>query len=76
MKEYPVLDALAAQQARTLHRTIVQADISEHQLWWYYYGLGGDAGEVEMEACLYQALHLSLLQRNILDHAAHELITY
>jgi hypothetical protein len=76
MKEYPMLDALAAQQARTLHRTIVQADISEHRLWWCYYGLGGDAGEVEMEAYLYQALHLSLLRRNILDHAAHELITY
>lgn len=71
-----MLDALAARQARTLHHTIAQADISEQQLWWYYLNLGGDAGEVEVEAYLYQALDLPGLQRAILDHAAHELITY
>jgi hypothetical protein len=29
-----------------------------------------------MQAYLHEALHLSRLQRNVLDRAAHELITY
>lgn len=70
-----MLDALAAQQARTLHRTVAQADIGEHQLWRHHYDLGGDAGEVETQANLYEALNPSRLQRDVLGRAAHEFIT-
>jgi hypothetical protein len=71
-----VLDALAAHQSCGLHRSIAAAGISQYQLWWYYYGLGGDVGEMEVNAYLHQALHLPRLQRSLLDHASHELITY
>jgi hypothetical protein len=71
-----MLDALAAHQSLLLHQCLGEAEISEHQLWWYYYGLGGVVGEVEVDAYLHQALHLPRFQRNLLDHAGHELITY
>ncbi|MEX5299880.1 hypothetical protein RCG67_14000 [Kocuria sp. CPCC 205292] len=69
-----MLDALAAQQARLLQLTIAQADISVFQLWWHYFSLGGDVGQLEIEAYLHQALHLPRLDRQLLDHAASELI--
>lgn len=75
MKEHSVLDAFAAQQARLLHQAIGQADIPVGQLWWHYFSLGGDAGVLEVDAYLHQALHLPHLQRQLLDQSAHELIT-
>lgn len=69
-----MLDALAAQQARQLQQAITQADLTLAQLWWHYLSLGGDTGQLEVEAYLYQALDLPRFQRELLDHAAHELI--
>ncbi|MEX5304854.1 hypothetical protein RF644_03775 [Kocuria sp. CPCC 205258] len=71
-----MLDALEAQQARTLHHTMAQAGISVSQLWWHYFSLGGDTGEVEIEAYLHQVVHLPRLDRLMLEHACHELINY
>jgi hypothetical protein len=70
-----VLDGLAAQQAHLLHHTIVGAGISVHHLWWHYFSLGGDAGPLEIDAYLHQTLHLPSLDRQLLDHAAEELLT-
>lgn len=53
-----MLDALAAQQARQAHQTITQADITLARLWWHYLSLGGDTGQLEVEAYLHQALDL------------------
>lgn len=69
-----MLDALAAQQARQLQHTLAQADISVLQLWWHYFSLGGDVGQLEIEAYLHQPLHLPRLDRQLLDQAATELI--
>lgn len=69
-----MLDTLAAQQARLLHHTLVRAGISEHQLWWHYFSLGGNAGQLEVEAYVHQALHLPRFERHLLDHAAEELL--
>jgi hypothetical protein len=69
-----VLDALAAQQARLLHHTLGRADISVHHLWWHYFSLGGDAGPLEVDAYVHQALHLPRLDRQLLDQAAEELL--
>lgn len=74
LKERLVLDDLVAQQARLLQHTIAQADISVFQLWWHYFSLGGDVGQLEIEAYLHQALHLPRLDRQLLDQAASELI--
>ncbi|MEX5257969.1 hypothetical protein [Kocuria arenosa] len=70
-----MLDALAAQQARQLHQTIIRADLPLAQLWWRYLSLGGNTGQLEVEAYLHQALDLPRSQRELLDHAAHELLT-
>ena len=69
-----MLDALAAQQARLLQLTIAQVDISVLQLWWHYFSLGGDVGQLEIEVYLHQAMHLPRFDRQLLDHAASELI--
>lgn len=69
-----MLDARTAQQARVLQHTIAQANISAFRLWWHYFSLSGDVGELEIDAYLQQALHLPSSQRQLLDHAAHELI--
>lgn len=74
-EEHLVLDAFIAQQARRLHHTIAQAGITVDQLWWHYFSLGGGLGHLEVDAYLHQALHLPPLERQLLDHAAHELTT-
>lgn len=70
-----MLDAHVAQQSRLLHQSLTQADLTAKRLWWHYVSLGGDAGPLEVEAYLHQALDLPRLQRTLLDHAARELIT-
>jgi hypothetical protein len=61
------------QQARLLHRTLIEADITVGQPWWRYFRLGGHAGQFEIDAYLHQALPLPRCQRQLLDHAAQEL---
>lgn len=69
-----MLDALAARQARLLCQATTQAGIPMHQLWLRYFSLGGNVVQIEIDAYLHQALHLPRLDRDLLDHAAHELI--
>ncbi|WIG19332.1 hypothetical protein [Kocuria rosea] len=70
-----MLDAHVAQQSRLLHQSLTQAHLTAEQLWWHYFSIGGDVGPLETDAYLHQALDLPRLQRTLLDHAAHELIT-
>ncbi|WP_336714842.1 hypothetical protein [Arthrobacter sp. USHLN218] len=62
------------EQARLLVLAIEQAGISAGQLWLRYFGLGGSAGEYEVEAYLHELHSLPALQRDLLAHAANELI--
>lgn len=71
-----MLNARTAQQARVLQRTLAEAGISVSQLWWHYFSIGGDVGELEVEAYLHQAIHLPRAQRWLLDHTAHELLDH
>jgi len=50
------------------------AGIDSSKLWLHYFGLGGDAGEYEVEAYLHGSFTLPPLQRDLLAHAANELI--
>lgn len=50
------------------------AGIESSELWLHYFGLGGDAGEYEVEAYLHGSFTLPPLQRDLLAHAANELI--
>ncbi|MFF0991421.1 hypothetical protein [Kocuria nitroreducens] len=51
-----------------------RAGIEVKQLWFRYFTLGGGAGEIEVEAYLHHCLDLPALQRDLLAHAANELI--
>ncbi|MEX5272054.1 hypothetical protein [Kocuria sabuli] len=42
--------------------------------WFHYFTLGGHAGEIEGEACLHRCLDLPRLQRDLVTHAANELV--
>lgn len=53
---------------------IRHAQIDASELWLHYFGLGGDAGEYEVEAYLHGSFTLPPLQRDLLAHAANELI--
>jgi hypothetical protein len=57
-----------------LLRAIRYAQIDAGELWLHYFGLGGDAGEYEVEAYLHGSFTLPPLQRDLLAHAANELI--
>ncbi|MHA7208060.1 hypothetical protein [Arthrobacter sp. MDT1-65] len=57
-----------------LLRAIRHAQIDPGELWLHYFGLAGDAGEYEVEAYLHGSFTLPPLQRDLLAHAANELI--
>lgn len=57
-----------------LLRAIRHAQIDPSGLWLHYFGMGGDAGEYEVEAYLHGSFTLPPLQRDLLAHAANELI--
>ncbi|MEX5262332.1 hypothetical protein RF647_18960, partial [Kocuria sp. CPCC 205263] len=67
-------DGVGAEQARLLREVTGRAGIQVKQLWFHYFTLGGDAGQIEVEAYLHDCLGLPGLQRDLLAHAANELI--
>jgi hypothetical protein len=67
-------EATVHEQARCLRVTMVAADIDRAQLWLYYFGIGGDVSELELDAYLHHALTLPRLQRDLLAQAANEIL--
>ncbi|WP_307843336.1 hypothetical protein [Arthrobacter sp. MSA 4-2] len=61
-------------QRLLLLRAIRHAQIGLGELWLHYFAIGGDAGEYEVEAYLHGSFTLPPLQRDLLAHAANELI--
>ncbi|MFI7494837.1 hypothetical protein ACH9D2_08985 [Kocuria sp. M4R2S49] len=43
-------DEVGAEQARLLREVIGRAGIEGKQLWFHYFTLGGNAGQIEVEA--------------------------
>lgn len=64
----------AMEQRRFLTRAIDAAGIDRGELWLRYFSLGGSVGEYEIEAYVQGLISLPPLQRDILAHAANELI--
>jgi hypothetical protein len=61
-------------QLKGLRKALASAGIPEEDLWLRYFSIGGMVGEYEVDAYL-QSLHsLPALQRDLLAHAANELI--
>lgn len=67
-------DGVGAEQARLLREVIGRAGIQVRQLWFHYFTLGGSVGEIEVAAYLHHCLSLPGLQRDLLAHAANELL--
>ena len=67
-------DAVEPEQRRRLKLALTQAGLGTSQLWMKYFSIGGEAGEYEVDAYLNGSLSLPPLQRDILAHAANELI--
>ncbi|WP_309074448.1 hypothetical protein [Paenarthrobacter sp.] len=61
-------------QLKGLRKALTSAGIPDEDLWLRYFSIGGTVGEYEVDAYL-QSLHsLPVLQRDLLAHAANELI--
>ncbi|CEA06785.1 hypothetical protein BN1051_00130 [Arthrobacter saudimassiliensis] len=70
----PFDDEVEAEQRRRLREAVRQAGLTLDALWMRYFSLGGQAGEYEVEAYLNNSYSLPVLQRDILAHAANEMI--
>lgn len=49
------------------------AGLTLEALWLHYFSIGGDAGEMEVDAYLNRSYMLRPVQRDLLDHAVYEL---
>lgn len=67
-------DGLGPEQARGLRLVLEAAGIGVGALWLHYFRLGGEVGEVEIDAYLHHAFGLPRFERDLLAHAANELI--
>ena len=66
--------AVGREQARALGQALHRAGIELHGLWFQSFRLGGELSELEIEAYLHHALTLPCFQRDLLTHAANNLI--
>jgi hypothetical protein len=67
-------EAVGYEQARGLRATMVAADIDRGRLWLYYFSIGGQVSEFELDAYLHHSLLLPSLQRDLLAQAANEIL--
>lgn len=67
-------DVVSTGQARGLRDAVTRAGIGVGRLWLHYFSIGGEADELEVDAYLHHSLALPRLQRDLLAHAANELI--
>ena len=69
-------DGVGREQALGLCRVLDAAVIGVGPLWLHCFRLGGQVGEVEIDAYLHHALGLPRLERDLLARAANELIDH
>ena len=66
--------ALDHEQASRLQATMTAASINRQDLWMRLVSLGGDIREFEVDAYVHHALLLPQFQRDLLAHAANEIL--
>lgn len=69
-------ERVSQEQATLLRRALERAGLGLHEVWMHYFSIGGNAGEMEVEAFLHHALPLPALERDMLAHAVNELIDH
>jgi hypothetical protein len=67
------VDEAAEEQRDRTSASFQAAGLSLEALWMHYFSIGGDAGELEIDAYLNRSYMLRGVQRDLLDHAIHEL---
>ncbi|WP_457965239.1 hypothetical protein M1E17_02575 [Arthrobacter sp. D1-29] len=67
------VDETAEEQRDRTSAAFQAAGLSVEVLWMHYFSIGGDAGELEIDAYLNRSYMLRGVQRDLLDHAIHEL---
>lgn len=65
--------AIGRTQARLMRAAITHAGLTVEDLWRAYVLLGGEAGQLEIEAYLHHALHLPPRHRDLLVRATNQL---
>lgn len=66
--------AAGREQADLVRRALEASGIDLGRLWMHYFSIGGAVGELEIDAFLHHSLTLPVLQRDLLAHAANELL--
>jgi hypothetical protein len=66
------VDETAEEQRDRTAAEYLKAGLALDALWLHYFSIGGDAGELEIDAYL-KSYMLRPVQRDLLDHAVHEL---
>lgn len=59
-------------QLKQLRQALPLAGLGVGELWLRYFGIGGSAGQFEIEAYLYAAHSLPTLERDLVAHAINE----
>lgn len=67
-------EAVVHEQASCLRATMLAAGIDRGRLWLYYFSIGGEVSEFELDAYLHHSLALPRLQRDLLAQAANEIL--
>ncbi|CAL9498934.1 hypothetical protein SUDANB95_03373 [Actinosynnema sp. ALI-1.44] len=62
----------AAEQQRSLVQAWQRAELSTEELWLRYFGLGGEAGFLDVDAYVHGLGGLAPLERDVLAHAVNE----
>ncbi|YCK79764.1 hypothetical protein M1D89_01675 (plasmid) [Arthrobacter sp. D3-18] len=62
------------EQIRGLKVALKESDISVEELWLKYFSIGGNIGEYEVDAYVETSFPLPPMERDLLAHAANELI--
>jgi hypothetical protein len=58
--------------SQRFHDAVESCGLSVSELWLRYFALGGDAGEIELDAYLNGAIAFPALQHDLLAHAINE----
>jgi hypothetical protein len=69
-------DAAGREQAHLVRQALEAAGTDLSRLWMHYFSIGGDVGEMEVDAFLHHSLTLPALQRDLLAHATDELLDH
>lgn len=67
-------DSVGYEQARRLRATLDESGIDRGRLWLYYFSLGGNISDFEVDAYLHHSLSLPRIERDLLALAANELL--